>query len=246
MTELPAQIGNLHALRVLSVSHNQLLNLPDSIGDLAALQELDATNNQLLVLPDSLMNACSLVDLHISGNQLQGRSHLPAPLGRDIAVSQRPPAVTPHQLRHAVAYWSVYTDVDRAEPLINAWYGYGREPLAKEFAQFVAALTNTKDFEIGAHHFAQEVIDMLDQLRRAPELRRECFKLVDDATTSCGDRTALAFNAVRKACICHKGKNGEYSATARRHRTRHVAARHPGANCCPQGRVPGGAAAGLY
>jgi hypothetical protein len=211
MTSLPENIGDLSALWVLSVPHNRLLSLPESIGKLAALQELDVTNNELLVLPDSLVNLPSLSDLQMSGNYLQSQPHINRTNLKMYFGAQNPPPAIPNKLRCAVKDWSRDTEAGRAETRVNAWYGYGREPLAEDFADFVIGLKGTKDYEIGAQHFGLEVIDMLDQLAQYPELRSKCFMLVVDAWAGCGDRMALAFNAVKKECICHKGKIGEYS-----------------------------------
>lgn len=211
LTFLPERIGNLSALWVLSAPNNQLLSLPDSVGNLAVLQELVVTNNQLLVLPDSLVNLRSLSDLQMSGNHLQSRPHINGADLRMYFGVQNPPPAIPNKLRGAVENWSHYTDEARAETLVNAWYGYGREPLAEDFADFIIGLKRTGDYQFGGQHFAQEVIDMLDQLTQCPELRQKCFMLVVDAATTCGDYITLAFNKVKKECICHKGKIGEYS-----------------------------------
>ena len=55
---MPAELGQLRALRVLDVSFNKLTTLPDEVGALDSLVELAASDNQIASLPASLGTGC--------------------------------------------------------------------------------------------------------------------------------------------------------------------------------------------
>ena len=70
LTELPAEIGDLRELRVLSVSNNQLVGLPTSIQRLTTLLELDLDGNKLTELPAEIGDLRELRWLHVERNPL--------------------------------------------------------------------------------------------------------------------------------------------------------------------------------
>ncbi|XP_031731844.1 ras suppressor protein 1, partial [Anarrhichthys ocellatus] len=53
---LPADIGKLTKLQILSLRDNDLISLPKEIGDLTQLKELHIQGNRLTVLPPELGN----------------------------------------------------------------------------------------------------------------------------------------------------------------------------------------------
>ena len=67
---LPAEIGRLSALRVLSLGDNQLTSLPAEIGQLTALRSLWLDGNRLTSLPAEIWQLTLLERLGLSGNQL--------------------------------------------------------------------------------------------------------------------------------------------------------------------------------
>lgn len=68
---LPDSLGELHELRLLSVTNNHLAALPDSIGKLTNLRRLLVHNNNLKSLPNSIWNCGSLTSINASSNLLE-------------------------------------------------------------------------------------------------------------------------------------------------------------------------------
>jgi|GEM_PF-4059947 len=71
---LPSELGNLGALRDLSVDRNQLTGeIPAELGGLAELERLVLNGNQIGgILPTELGDLANLVELKVSGNSLVG------------------------------------------------------------------------------------------------------------------------------------------------------------------------------
>ncbi|TGZ70385.1 hypothetical protein CRM22_003229 [Opisthorchis felineus] len=87
LVELPGEIGDLCALKVLVLSLNKLTFLPDGLGRLHELVSLDVANNQLESLNDqSFAQLTSLEKLDASENRLSSVSVLPPRL-RQINLS---------------------------------------------------------------------------------------------------------------------------------------------------------------
>jgi len=76
---VPAEIGRLSALRLLSLADNELTSVPAEIGLLASLECLDLGLNQLTRVPAEIGQLTSLTTLHLHGNQL---TSLPAEFGQ--------------------------------------------------------------------------------------------------------------------------------------------------------------------
>ena len=85
LSSIPAEIGNLTALRNLLLSHNQLTTLPAEIGNLTALTRLDLYDDQLTTLPAEIWNLTALTRLGLGGNQL---TTLPAEIGNLTALAR--------------------------------------------------------------------------------------------------------------------------------------------------------------
>ena len=79
--EIPAELGNLTKLELLSLYDNQLTGeIPAELGDLANLTHLYLSGNQLTgEIPAELGNLANLQTLHLYSNQLTGE--IPAELG---------------------------------------------------------------------------------------------------------------------------------------------------------------------
>ncbi|CAK8990647.1 unnamed protein product [Durusdinium trenchii] len=77
-TSLPNALGELNALKRLSLGTNQLTSLPESMGQLRNLEQLTLRNNRLTTLPESLGQLKNLTRLHLAHNQL---TELPKSLG---------------------------------------------------------------------------------------------------------------------------------------------------------------------
>ena len=70
LTELPAEIGDLRALRWLLMRNNQLVGLPTSIQRLTKLERLDLYGNKLTQLPAEIGDLRLLSELSVSHNPL--------------------------------------------------------------------------------------------------------------------------------------------------------------------------------
>ncbi len=81
--ELPAEIGELESLELLSIAHNALESLPSTIGQLVKLQTLYVQGNQLPSLPESIGRLESLQTFDVSGNRLIS---LPESIGELISL----------------------------------------------------------------------------------------------------------------------------------------------------------------
>jgi hypothetical protein len=71
LTELPASIGELRALRWLNVQYNKLKSLPSQIGKLSRLERLHCGNNALEQLPLELGALTELEELQCGNNKLK-------------------------------------------------------------------------------------------------------------------------------------------------------------------------------
>jgi hypothetical protein len=67
---LGAQIAQLQALTVLSLSSNLFESLPLAIFECASLQQLDVSNNKITVLPSAIRKLRHLQSLNVLGNML--------------------------------------------------------------------------------------------------------------------------------------------------------------------------------
>ena len=76
---LPAEVGRLSALRVLSVAGNELTSVPAEIGQLASLEKLHLDHNRLTKVPAEIGRLTSLKELWLGGNHL---ASVPAGIGR--------------------------------------------------------------------------------------------------------------------------------------------------------------------
>ncbi len=70
LKRIPAEIGQLHKLKYLDLSDNQLTELPVQIGILANLTWLDLSNNRLVSLPSEIGQLSKIEWLHLVGNRL--------------------------------------------------------------------------------------------------------------------------------------------------------------------------------
>ena len=79
LTSLPAEIGQLASLKELDLWFNQLTSVPAEIGQLTSLKELDLNRNELTSLPAEIGQLTSLERLYLHDNQL---TSLPAEIGQ--------------------------------------------------------------------------------------------------------------------------------------------------------------------
>ena len=84
LTQLPTAIGQLRDLEALDISLNAIGNLPPEIGQLNALETLDLKQNQLTELPTEISQLRALEYLDLSLNQL---TDLPSGFGQLNALN---------------------------------------------------------------------------------------------------------------------------------------------------------------
>ena len=96
----------------------------------------------------------------------------------------------------------------------SAWRAISNEPHADEFADFLEHLTDTADYRHPRQRadYQRRIAQLLTAIQHSPELRRHCFLLVEDATSSCGDRVGLTLNQLDMARIEHEAERGVHSA----------------------------------
>ena len=76
--KIPAEIGKLTALRVLTCKGNIITSIPAEIGNCTQLQKLDFNSNRIGSLPPTIGNLVNLTDLDLRYNDLET---LPAEIG---------------------------------------------------------------------------------------------------------------------------------------------------------------------
>ena len=75
-------------------------------------------------------------------------------------------------------------------------------------------MTDTADFrhpQLRAD-YQRRITQLLTAIQHSPELRQQCFLLVEDATSSCGDRVGLTLDHLDMVRIDHEAERGVHSA----------------------------------
>lgn len=72
LSEIPAEVGQLHRLVGLNLSDNLLQSLPPTLSSLQRLQSLNLHNNNLQTLPPQIVSL-NLVELSLRKNPLVNR-----------------------------------------------------------------------------------------------------------------------------------------------------------------------------
>ena len=70
LTEFPSCICNLHRLKDLQLSKNQIKYVPETVGKLNNLVKLSIQSNKISVLPKSICDMEALTELYLSNNDL--------------------------------------------------------------------------------------------------------------------------------------------------------------------------------
>ncbi len=137
----------------------------------------------------------------------------------DVAAELRRAAIDttsplPQALVQEVERW--YGDNGRAakSARAEAWHAIESEPHAGEFREFLAHLHETAEFRHPQQRaqYKQRIRQLLNAIQVNPPLRQQCFLIVEDATTSCGDRIGLTLNNLDMARIEHEAEHGQHSA----------------------------------
>ena len=82
---LPADIGQLHALKELRIGYNEITSLPPEIGKCTTLEILQLNDNHLCSIPPEIGNLRALKELLLHANKLES---LPPEIG-DLSVLEK-------------------------------------------------------------------------------------------------------------------------------------------------------------
>ncbi|MBN1984161.1 MAG: leucine-rich repeat domain-containing protein [Chitinivibrionales bacterium] len=125
LTQLPKELFDLKNLRVIQIRDNAITTLPPGIGKLEKLEVLDLRNNQIAELPEELTSLKSLTVLHMWGNLLKT---LPSDIGsmsslKELYLNRNElTALPPSILKLSLQYVDVYDNQLCAVPAaLDKW-----------------------------------------------------------------------------------------------------------------------------
>ena len=124
------------------------------------------------------------------------------------------PRLLSHPLVQSVERWYNDTNPTTQRAHATAWHAIKDEPHANEFRDFLAHLHETADYRHPQLRpdYIRRITQLLTAIQTSPELRQQSFLLVEDATSSCGDRVGLTLNNLDMARIEHEAEHGQHSA----------------------------------
>lgn len=221
------------SLKTLSVANNQLRELPplpDSLEKLvvknnqlqelpelpASLQVIDASRNPLRTLPESITRLPRNAEVTITAASLSPQTlqtlqnlrtnpNYQGPrINFDMAGSLAKIPVQP--LSDAVIAWFPVGDKDS---VAAQWASVNQEENAPAFSAFLDRLNDTVSAK-KVSGFKEQVTAWLTKLQESPALRALTFAISYDATETCEDRVALAYNSMQQAMLTHDIENGKY------------------------------------
>ena len=230
LTTLPDSFGQLKALKKLVFGFNKLTRLPASFCKLEALEEALLMQNQLITLPDSLGNLRALRKLGLHFNlHLSGIPHSIFQLSRfceinlmgcglsanilerlreaTTADSYRGPRISYSMLNQRMA-----VDEKSIKESLNHLYTIIDQPPqtftkleeSPELQSWLNRLTDTAGYKLSKSSrksFAEKIIDYLNQANDDAEFRATFYRVIADASTTCGDRVTLS---ILHLSIAHK------------------------------------------
>ena len=125
LTRLPEELFNAKKLVKLEVKNNNLLVLPKGLKALKRLQELDLRNNELVELPSQVGHLKSLVKLQLWGNEL---SKIPEEIGylsslRELYLTNNHLVSLPESITNLkLSYFDVYFNyLDNNSKRVDTW-----------------------------------------------------------------------------------------------------------------------------
>ncbi len=200
-------------LLMLNVGNNQLRVLPPLPG---SLEFLDASRNPLRTLPESITRlprnaAITITSSSLSPQTLQTLQNLrtnPNYQGPRINFDMAGPvAKRPGRpLSDAVIAWF---PVESTDSVAAQWASVNQEENAPAFSAFLDRLNDTVSAK-KVTGFKEQVAAWLTKLQESPVLRALTFAISYDATETCEDRVALAYNSMQQAMLTHDIENGKY------------------------------------
>ena len=124
------------------------------------------------------------------------------------------PRLLSHPLVQSVERWYNDTNPTTQRAHATAWHAIKDEPHANEFRDFLAHLHETADYRHPQLRpdYIRRITQLLTAIQTSPALRQQSFLLVEDATSSCGDRVGLTLNNLDMARIEHEAEHGQHSA----------------------------------
>ena len=177
---------------------------------------------RILLAGDGNPDTASEFDRHISSAEGTRQLELAAAFLSGAGLSAASSAASHDRLSQSVEFWFEQTDhgddcaavCATASARKEAWQAIENEPHAAEFKDFLDGLTETADAEDRRlrPQYRQRIAHLLTALQDSPPLREQCFLLVEDATTSCGDRIGLTLNNLDMARIEYEAAQGNHSA----------------------------------
>jgi Leucine-rich repeat (LRR) protein len=218
---LPQSMRGLSHLTHLDVSHNMLVELDPEMNH-ATLRHLNVGYNQLAFIPTTLCRLHPECFLNAENNPLLSPEEIQStqleiqqnPNGGPIFFATLPRAPhKPASLDHWLKGWlkayqetfpQLCTGKEDRFPLSSQtflnFYDTLRNHDKKGFLQeFLKRLTNTQDFKNdreARNNLIYRVGQMLQEAAINEEFREAIFPILETATSTCGDRVALAFNEI--------------------------------------------------
>jgi Leucine-rich repeat (LRR) protein len=198
-------------LKYLSLDNNQLTTLPGTIDTLQKLQWLYLNNNQLITLPDTISNLSELTRLHLSNNSNLSTvpmQILQLPTTCTINFMECHPSST-NWLRRAESHPDYAGPVIRLseeksiqELLIELYRIVDKDPLelsklkeTEELRSWLIRLSDIADYQKGGEFqktFVNNIIEYLKQANESKDFYEVFYKVIQDASETCGDRVALS------------------------------------------------------
>jgi len=224
LPDLPPRLQSMHA------QCNQLKRLPRVP---EPMYELIVSGNQLVELPKILFSPRIKVGVFLAADNPLPEKELARlralPESIVTAITSPTPVANPFnagaadKLPHAHIVGDAQTMTSALQkwhpPTKNTharealWGAIAQEDYALTFAGFLDRLEGTAEYESPAYRpvLRARVEGLLEAMAKDPALRKLCFTISESASTSCGDRVALALDDMELARIDHDAECGANS-----------------------------------
>lgn len=198
---LPSSIGNLRVIKILHIGGNEIREVPNEIRHLINLIFLDLSYNQISSIPDWLYQLPSCCEINLEGNplnqevmaQIQIRTQQPNYRGPRFILSvheehRREPTQQLHVLLNE------WCDETCKQKILERLTSESNQNLAN----WLERIKETAGYKNQATVVKAQVKDFLIWL--SAESNEEnilpVYQILQDATTTCGDRIALSINTL--------------------------------------------------
>lgn len=197
-TEFPQEILELPNLEKLNLDGNQLTEIPLSLPQLENLQELNISENRLRNLPDCLEKLpCSLVisldDNLFSAEEvlriqnIVNRQDYSGPIVEGLGIQEEEEDLPGENITEVC---KVLFEFSQQTP--REFVNLPSDSLV--LLSWLQRLGSVAEFKTEANKqlLATKVLDILGTANENPLFRETFFKVIDDASETCGDRVALS------------------------------------------------------